>query len=344
MKKNTLMVIGSLDKFILLNTIFNEWYDMNVALDLDMARSCLKLNVPDIILLDAKLVDYGDNFQFNFCNELKKDTCLAQNIPIILLTQSQKEIEKGFDLDIVDHLNFPIQREVALRRISTYIALGRAQAAQKNYASELELKVRERTQALLESQKAAIFMLGEAGHYNDNDTGVHIWRMAAYSAQLAKKVGWNSEECELLEMAAPMHDTGKIGIPDNILKKPGSLTQTQWNTMKSHTIIGRDILAKSDTPLFQLAAEIAENHHEKWDGSGYPNGLSKEQIPYCARIVMIADVFDALTMKRSYKDAWSIESAFKEIEKGAGSHFDPTLVCAFLSIKQELLVIKNKFE
>jgi len=344
MKNNTIMVISSLDNFILLNEIFNEWYDISVALDLDMARSCLKLNVPDIILLDAKFVDYGSDFQFNFCNELKKDTCSTQNVPIILLTQSQEEIERGFNLDIVDHLNIPIQREVALRRISTYIALGRAQAAQETYATQLESKVKERTQALFESQKAAIFMLGEAGHYNDTDTGVHIWRMAAYSALLAKKVGWNKSECELLEMAAPMHDTGKIGIPDHILKKPGPLTQNEWVIMKSHTTIGRDILAKSNTPLFQLAAEIAENHHEKWDGSGYPNGLSKEQIPYSARIVMIADVFDALTMKRSYKDAWSNESAFQEIEKGAGTHFDPVLVCAFISLKQELKLIKAQFE
>jgi len=344
MKKNTIMVISTLDKFILLNEIFNEWYDISVALDLDMARSCLKLNVPDLILLDARFVDYGSDFQFNFCNELKKDSCITQNTPIILITQTQDEIDNGFNLDIVDHINLPIQRETALRRISTYIALGRAQAAQENYALQLELKVKERTNALFESQKAAIFMLGEAGHYNDSDTGVHIWRMAAYSALLAKKVGWDKGECELLEMAAPMHDTGKIGIPDHILKKPDSLSQQEWIIMKSHTTIGRDILAKSKTPLFQLAAEIAENHHEKWDGSGYPNGLSKEQIPYSARIVMIADVFDALTMKRSYKDAWTNECAFKEIEKGSGSHFDPVLVRAFISIKQELQVIKNQFE
>lgn len=337
------MVISTLDKFILLNKVFNEWYDISVALDLDMARSCLKLNVPDIILLDAKLVNYGSDFKFNFCNELKKDACITQNTPIILITQTPDEIEKGFNLDIVDHLNLPIQREVALRRISTYIALGRAQAAQENYATQLESKVQERTKALFESQKEAICMLGEAGHYNDNDTGVHIWRMAAYSALLAKKVGWDKGECELLEMAAPMHDTGKIGIPDHILKKPSSLSQKEWVIMKSHTTIGRDILAKSKTPLFQLAAEIAENHHEKWDGSGYPNGLSKEQIPYSARIVMIADVFDALTMQRSYKGAWSNESAFEEIEKGAGTHFDPVLVRAFLTIKQELQLIQNQF-
>ncbi len=184
-------------------------------------------------------------------------------------------------------------------------------------------------------------MLGDAGHFNDTDTGEHIWRMAAYSAAIAIAVGWPKHEAERLKLAATMHDTGKIGIADNILKVPRKLTDEEWETMKMHSQIGYDILSKSSNPIFQMAAEIALGHHERWDGTGYPKGLSGEGIPMCARIVAISDVFDALTMKRPYKEAWSITQALEFIQQGAGSHFDPNLVKLFFSIKDEIIAIKK---
>lgn len=203
----------------------------------------------------------------------------------------------------------------------------------------LDRLVEEKTLQLKESQRAAIYMLGEAGHFHDDATGTHIWRMAMYSKELAKRCGWSEEDADLLELAAAMHDTGKIGVPDAVLKKPGKLDADEWEIMKSHCQIGFSILSKSKGELFQRAAEIALNHHEKWDGSGYPQGISGESIPQNARIVAIADVFDALTMKRPYKEPWPIEDAFLEIEKNSGAHFDPALVDSFLSMRDEIKAI-----
>lgn len=203
----------------------------------------------------------------------------------------------------------------------------------------LDQLVKEKTLQQKEGQRAAIYMLGEAGHFHDDATGSHIWRMAMYSKVLAKRCGWNEDDADLIELAAAMHDTGKIGVPDAVLKKPGKLDADEWEIMKSHCEIGFSILSKSKGELFQRAAEIALNHHEKWDGSGYPQGISGESIPQSARIVAIADVFDALTMKRPYKEPWPIEDAFLEIEKNSGSHFDPALVESFLSMKDEIKAI-----
>jgi putative two-component system response regulator len=161
--------------------------------------------------------------------------------------------------------------------------------------------------------------------------------MAAYSALLARALDWPVDQVELLEMAAAMHDTGKIGIPDEILKAPRRLTDDEMTIMKTHTTIGHMILSKSDSLLFQFSAEVALRHHEKWDGTGYPDGLAGEDIPESARIVAIADVFDALTMTRPYKRPWSIDEAFEHIQKNAGSHFDPRFVEIFLSLREEIL-------
>jgi putative two-component system response regulator len=184
-------------------------------------------------------------------------------------------------------------------------------------------------------------MLAEAGHYNDTETGEHIWRMATYSHLLALAAGWDKDDAKLLEMAAPMHDTGKIGIPDAILQKPGKFTAEEWDIMKQHSRIGYDILSKSHAPLFKLAAEIALNHHEKWDGSGYPNGLAEEAIPESARIVAIADVFDALCMRRPYKEPWPLERILPKLHELAGNHLDKRLVTIFIDIMPQILEKKD---
>jgi putative two-component system response regulator len=186
--------------------------------------------------------------------------------------------------------------------------------------------------------------LGEAGHYNDSDTGVHIWRMASYASALARAAGWPVQEAMCLELAAPMHDSGKIGISDVILKAPRKLTFDEFEEMKKHTTIGANILSiSSNTSIFRTAMEIALGHHEKWDGSGYPRGVAGDDIPESARIAAIADVFDALTMKRPYKEAWPIEESFSVIKEGAGRHFDPTLAGLFIDIKAEIIALKDKW-
>ena len=215
----------------------------------------------------------------------------------------------------------PLKPSIVRARVKTHLSLVRAIDLEQSYHD-------------------AIYMLGEAGHYNDNDTGVHIWRMAAYASALANACGWSTDACKLIELAAPMHDTGKIGIPDLILKKPGKLDAAEWVVMKTHSIIGHKILSKSKAPVFQLAAEIALGHHERWDGSGYPGGLACNLIPESARIVAIADVFDALTMKRPYKEAWPLTRVLETIQDSAGSHFDPLLVDLFMSILPQILEIQ----
>jgi putative two-component system response regulator len=196
---------------------------------------------------------------------------------------------------------------------------------------------------LEQSYRDAIYMLGEAGHFNDNDTGEHIWRMAEYSAALAAACGWNDNDSHLIGLAAPMHDTGKLGIPNAILRKPAKLDATEWEIMKTHSRIGHDILAKSDAPLFKMAAEIALLHHEKWDGTGYPLGLAGNAIPESARIIALADVFDALTMKRPYKENWSVEKALETMKAASGKHFDPRLLDIFISISPKILQIMEKW-
>ena len=186
--------------------------------------------------------------------------------------------------------------------------------------------------------------IGLAGHCNDTDTSVHSWRMAAYVGAIARCVGWEVEQAEMLELAAPMHDTGKIGIPDALLKKPASLDAEEWKIMKIHPVLGHRILSKNDAPIFKMAADIALYHHEKWDGSGYPEGLAGSDIPQSARIVAITDVFDALTLRRSYKEPWSEESAFAEIRNCVGSHFDPELMVCFFDVQEEIQELKAKWD
>jgi putative two-component system response regulator len=164
--------------------------------------------------------------------------------------------------------------------------------------------------------------------------------MAAYAGALAEACGWSTDDCKQIELAAPMHDTGKIGIPDSILKKTGKLNEEEWVIMRTHSRIGYDILIKGHAPVFQMAAKIALHHHERWDGSGYPDGLSGESIPESARIAALVDVFDALSMKRPYKEAWPIDQVMATIQESAGSHFDPKLVNIFTAILPQILNIQ----
>ena len=213
-----------------------------------------------------------------------------------------------------------------------------------------QLVVRRQTDAALrvnrlEVQQARndmIHKLGIASEFRDTETGMHVLRMAKYAAAIAEAMGCDAETRERIEQAAPMHDVGKIGIEDAILRKPGKLTAEEFETMKAHTTIGASILGGND-PLIAAAREIALTHHEKWDGSGYPNGLAGEAIPLSGRICAVADVFDALTMERPYKRPWSEEDAVKLIEESAGGHFDPAVVAAFLSVLPEIRDIRVRY-
>jgi putative two-component system response regulator len=263
---------------------------------------------------------------YEVCAALKADPA-TKDIPVVFVT-AMSEVEDealGFDVGAVDYIQKPVSAPILLRRVETHLYLVRAR--------ELE-----------ESHRQAVFMLGEAGHYNDTDTGVHIWRMAAYARSLAAAAKWPEHMVERMALAASLHDTGKIGTPDTILQAPRALSGEEWAIMQRHAQIGFSILSKSTSKTFIMAAEIAHHHHEKWDGSGYPDGLAGPAIPESARIVALADVFDALTMKRPYKEAWSIEASIGEIRKGSGRHFEPRLVDLFMSILPEITSIKRVWD
>lgn len=285
-------------------------------------KAALK-HLPALILLDIEMPDLDG---YAVCRALKADERTAA-IPVIFVTSlfDVGDEAAGFAAGAVDYIVKPVSPPIVSARVRTHLSLVQASLLERSY-------------------RDAIYMLGGAGHFNDTDTGVHIWRMAAYAGALATASGWPADACKLLELAAPMHDTGKIGIPDAILRKPGPLDAAEWTVMKTHSRIGYDILSKSDAPVFVLAAEIALRHHEKFDGNGYPDGLAGESIPESARIVALADVFDALSMKRPYKEAWPLERVMENIEKGSGAHFDPRLVDTFASILPQILEIKKTWD
>ena len=221
----------------------------------------------------------------------------------------------------------------------------------REYKEHLEDMVAARTAELgqaLSKIKAAsldtIQRLATAAEYRDEDTGSHIKRMSQYSAAIARRLGLDDNEVENILYAAPMHDIGKIGIPDSILLKPGKLDPDEWATMKLHAVIGGRILAGSDTGFIQLAEVIALTHHEKWSGDGYPKGLSGEAIPLVGRITAVADVFDALTSERPYKKAFSLEKSFDIIRESRGSHFDPDVVDAFFAVEDKIVTIKQAYQ
>lgn len=321
--KKILIVDDQPSNLQVLQQILENQYQLIFATNGQKAIQAVNTHHPDLILLDIMMPDMSG---YDVCQQIKSNSA-TESIPVIFVS-AMGEIEDeahGFDVGAVDYIQKPVSAAIVLRRVKTHLSL-------------------VKTEALEKSHKAAISMLGEAGHYNDTDTGVHIWRMAAYAGILAKANGWSEETVEELILSAPMHDTGKIGIPDSILKAPRKLTEEEWEIMKLHSEIGASILSHSQEPIFVMAAEIARYHHEKWDGSGYPYGLSGNQIPESARIVAIADVFDALTMERPYKKPWSIEDAVVEIKKGSGNHFDPKLVHIFEKILPEIIQTKSDWQ
>lgn len=332
--KSVLIVDDIAKNIDLLKDILSEDYHVQIAKSGKMALDIVNSKAPDIILLDIMMPGMNG---FEVCRLLKSNPKTA-DIPIIFLTAltDMTHEKEGFEVGCVDFITKPISPLTTLARVKTHL---------KIYENHLNNKhlIKLRTKELDSLLTSAIGMLADVGHLNDTDTGVHMWRMADYSAALAKGIGWSESDVELLQLAAPLHDTGKVGIPDSILKSPNKLTEEEWVSMRRHPDIGHQILSKSNAPLFKLASIIALGHHEKWDGSGYPLGLAGEAIPIAARIVALADVFDALTMERSYKKSWPIEEALQYIKDNSGTHFDPKLVDSFINIKDEICNIKQKW-
>lgn len=296
---------------------------------------------PELILLDINMPHLDG---FDVLEELKR---IPNNImpPVVFLTaQSAAEFRvKAFDKGVLDFISKPFNRLELLARVKNLLALEHAHQELTTRNLSLEAVVSLRTQELKKTQLQVVQKLGRAAEYRDNETGAHILRMSNISALLARELGYAADDIQTLLHASPMHDVGKIAIPDNILLKPGKLNASEWEIMKSHTVAGYRILYCEETRLLQTAAEIALHHHEKWDGSGYPDGLHGEDIPLSCRIVAVADVFDALMSERPYKQAWSLHQARDFIDGQAGVHFDPAVVEVFNRHIEEVVAIRNRF-
>jgi putative two-component system response regulator len=317
--------------------ILKPHYQLKVARNGEMALKIANLKAkPDLILLDVMMPGISG---FETCQRLKADISTA-DIPIIFVTAKISVDDEAYGLSIgaVDYIAKPVNPAIVIQRVKTHVSLS-------NQKRELYQQVKIQTQELINTRNNIIEKLGRAAEFKDNETGTHVKRMSKYSYILAKASGMNEEAAELLMSAAPMHDIGKIGVPDHILKKPSQLDDDEWITMKDHATFGSEILEEENPSLLMETAKIvALTHHEKWDGSGYPSGLKGTEIPLVGRIVAIADVFDALTSKRPYKRAWSIDSAIELIQNESGKHFDPTLVTCFIEQLDEVLEIKAQFD
>ncbi|MBT5550194.1 MAG: response regulator [Nitrospina sp.] len=292
---------------------------------------------PDLVLLDLNM-PYLDGFQvIEQLKEFEKNSYA----PVLVLTaQSDRQTRlRALSAGARDYIEKPFDITEVTQRISNMLEIRLLHNQVRDQNLVLEEKVRMRTHELEETRREAILRLGRAAEYRDNETGMHVIRMSRLSAKLAKEIGLSDDECQLILQASPMHDVGKIGIPDEILLKPGKLDEAEWVIMKKHPEIGAGILSGSESKIIQLAETISLTHQERWDGSGYPNNLKGEEIPLVGRVVAICDVFDALTSKRYYKEAFSIEKAMEIIEQASGKDFEPYLVDTFKKVLPEMIRI-----
>ncbi|WP_153915999.1 HD-GYP domain-containing protein [Shewanella sp. TC10] len=336
MEKQTILVVDDTPENIdVLAGVLKSEYHIKIAKNGELALKIAQSISLDLILLDIMMPGIDG---FEVCRQLKRDE-RTRHIPVIFVTAkiSADDELKGLELGAADYITKPFNPPIVQRRVNTQLALS-------NQNRLLATKVQQKTAEIAQNQLNVIRRLGRAAEYKDNETGMHVIRMSYYTHVLALAAGVNEADAEVLMNAAPMHDVGKIGISDAILKKPGKLDFEEFEEMKKHCEIGAEILGDKDSELMTIAQEVALTHHEKWDGSGYPNGLTGESIPLYGRIVAIADVFDALTSERPYKKAWSVEDAIALIEREAGSHFDPKLVPLFIDKLDEILEIKTKFK
>jgi putative two-component system response regulator len=295
----------------------------------------------DLVLLDLNMPHLNGFEVMEQLSLVERDSYL----PVLVLTaQSDMETRlRALEAGAKDFIGKPFERLEVLTRIRNMLEVRLMHNQIRDHNRSLEEKVRKRTLELLDTRLEVIRRLGRAAEYRDNETGLHIIRMSKFSVRLAQAAGLREEECEMILNASPMHDIGKIGIPDRILLKPGRLDEEEWAVMKTHAAIGAEILSGHDSGLMGLARLIALTHHERWDGTGYPGGLKGEDIPLVGRIVALCDVFDALTTERPYKKAWSVASALSYINENSGGHFDPELVERFRTILPQVLEIKERY-
>jgi putative two-component system response regulator len=324
-------------------------YEIIKAIDGEEALGKLAGNQIDLILLDVMMPGLNG---FDVTRRVRQDDAY-QLLPIILLTALRETDDRvrGIEAGCDDFISKPIDKTELLARVKSLLKVKAYNDLMSNYRKELESEVAMRTAELKQALERikevsleTIYRMSIASDYRDEDTGAHVKRVSRYAAAIARQIGLDKSTVESILYAAPMHDLGKIGIPDKILTKPFGLEDVEWEIMKQHTVIGAKILRGSDAEFISIAETIARCHHEKWDGSGYPNGMKGTEIPITSRITAVADVFDSLTSKRPYKEPFSVEKSMDIIKEGRGTHFDPDVVDAFFEITEEILAIRRQHD
>ena len=328
-------------------------YEVETAADGFEALAKLKFDI-DLVLLDAAMPGMDG---FEVARRIRADAT-SGDIPIAMVTglTSKKDRLRAVEAGANDFISKPVDQTEISVRTASLLKMKQAQDGLKRHQAELEKTVEKRTadlrralQEMADAQRKAhqahldtIERLAVASEYKDEDTAAHIHRIGEYCGILGRRLNLSPSEVETLTHAAPMHDVGKIGIPDAILLKPGKLDESEWETMRQHTTIGARILAGSSSELLRAGEVIAQSHHEKWDGSGYPKGLAGEEIPLWGRICAVADVFDALATDRPYRKAMPNEEVLRIVKEGRGKHFDPRLPDVFLADLDEAFAIQSR--
>jgi len=355
-KPTILVVDDTPDNLTLITNLLKDRYRTKIATN---GEKALKVAVtgtpPDLVLLDI-MMPVMDGYEA--CRRLKADR-KTSGIPVIFLTAKAEEADEtlGFEAGAVDYITKPISPPILLARVETHLQLKAVRDFLVDKAVFLEEEVLKRTREVQTIQDVTIVAMASLAETRDNETGNHIRRTQNYVRVLAKQMQTHprfrdvltDETIELLYKSAPLHDIGKVGIPDRILLKPGKLTPEEFEIMKTHTTLGRDAILAAEARLdvsnsfLSLAREIAYSHQEKWDGSGYPEGLSGDDIPVSARLMAVADVYDALISRRVYKAPLSHDDAVAVIVEGSGAHFDPDLVAGFVELESEFRAIAQQF-
>jgi len=319
----------------------DELHEVQAYTDPRQALTSCQTEVPDLVIVDYMMPALdGVEFIQHF-----RATPGRADIPLLMVTANDevdvryRALESGAN----DFLTKPLDKIEFKARMRNMLALRANQKRLEDRASWLAEEVLKATDEIVRRERETILRLSKAAEFRDPETGDHIQRMAHYSWMIAVRLDLPLEQRQLILEAAPMHDVGKVGIPDHILLKPGKLDEAEFSIMKQHPVIGHQILSDSDSPLLQLAAIIALSHHEKFDGSGYPLGLKGAAIPLVGRIVAVADVFDALTSARPYKPAWDMERAVAFMREQRGVHFDPQCVDVFLERLDEVRAVRERF-
>jgi putative two-component system response regulator len=332
-----------------------EGYDVLLASSGEQALAELFKHGADTVLLDMRMPGMTG---LEVCRQIRNHPKTLHTPVVFITAVNDRELRRrGMEAGADDFLSKPFDEVELLARIRNSVRVRRYYDNLEQQREQLEVAVHERTAALNEaigkltqiqvdlraSQEETIYRLSRAAEFRDDETGQHLQRMSRYCQLIGRRIGLDENTCELLRIASPMHDVGKLGIPDRILLKPGRLTHEEFAVMKGHAEIGYRILVGSDATPLKIAATIAYTHHEKWDGNGYPRALKGEEIPLPGRIAAVADVFDALTSARPYKPAWKLEDALDLMKTNRGAHFDPNLVDAFFDALPEVLTIRSRF-